>query len=166
MDVLARTARLFVVRFVVWVRDFTFRVAVFPPRFDVTPRDETVLFATVDVPRLTALLEVDARVALAELARDVVVRATFARLFAVARGDVRPVFCCVVKFVSTIGSANTERIETNVEQTKNAAANKNTVPIAFLQELAFIRNVMKVSYLLLYTKSPEIWATAYNTSLT
>ena len=156
--VLARTARLFVERFVVVLfLDTTLREAVFVPRFDATPREETVLFAVVVVARFVVLLDVVERVAFAEVARDAVVRATLARLLAVARGDVRPVFCIAAP-VSTIGSANTERIETNVEQTKNAAANKNTVPIAFLQELAFIRNVMKISYVLSHTKSPQIWA--------
>lgn len=58
-------------------------------------------------------------------------------------------------FVSKSGSANTERIETKVEQTKNAAANKNTVPMAFLQEFAFIRNVIKISCCSLYAQTPE-----------
>ena len=47
------------------------------------------------------------------------------------------------------GSANTERIEINVEQTKNAVANKNNVPIAFLQEFASIRIFIEKSPALL-----------------
>jgi len=60
---------------------------------------------------------------------------------AVARGD-----CVVVNivFAGAIGSANTARIDTSVEQTKNAPANKNTVPMAFLQKSATLRLVINI----------------------
>lgn len=47
--------------------------------------------------------------------------------------------------IGAIGSANTARIETNVEQTKNAPASKNTVPIAFLQKSVILRLFIKFS---------------------
>ena len=53
-----------------------------------------------------------------------------------------------------IGSAKTERIEINVEQTKKAVANKNNVPIAFLQEFALIRIFIE--------KSPALLSQATN----
>lgn len=159
-DVRARTARLFVVRFVAaLLRDTTPRVDVAVVRVGVV-RDETVLFAPV--PRDTVV-----RVALFEfverdaVVRDVVARDTVERLdvVAFARGLVRPNLCGKL-FEFTIGSANTDRIETNVEHTKNAAANRNIVPIAFFTEFVFMRNVIKISCLLLYAKRPEMWAFA------
>ena len=138
LDVRARTARLFVARFdTILLRDATPRVAVPGVRVD-TERDATLRFAPV--PRDTVALD-DVFVARDCVERDTVER--FDVVF-VERGLVRPDFCAVA-LVSTIGSANTERIETNVEQTKNAAANKNIVPIAFFTEFVFMRNVIGFS---------------------
>ncbi len=72
----------------------------------VVPRDEDVV-----VPR--------------GLARDT-------RDVAVARA-VDGVPIGVTTSTGAMGSAKTARMDTNVEQTKNAAANKKTVPTAFLQ---------------------------------
>ena len=127
----ARTARLLLVVLVAeLLRDTTLREDTFVERVGVTERFATVRFAAF--ARDAVVLDADCTVVL-----DAVVRAAFARLFAVERGLCRPVLW-VAAFGFTIGSANTERMETNVEHTKNAAANKNTVPIAFLQEFAFI----------------------------
>lgn len=146
----ARIARLFVVRFVVaLLRDVTPRVVVGRVvRVGVIPRDVTVRFAAF--PRDTAVL-VGVFVARAVVARDTVARFV---VVAAARGLVRPDFCAVA-FGLTIGSANTERIETRVEQTKNAAANKNIVPIAFLTEFVFMRKFIKFSCRLLHIKAPN-----------
>ena len=57
-----------------------------------------------------------------------------ARDVAFARGDA--VFTAVGVITGAIGSANTARIDKNVEQTKNAPANKNAVLNAFLAKLA------------------------------
>ena len=67
------------------------------------------------------------------VARVVVVRASV-RVFATVRpGAVRGVFARAGLFCAgAIGSAKTARIDNNVEQIKNAPANRNTVPIAFL----------------------------------
>lgn len=142
-----------VVADVVLARTARFERAAFCARA-VTPRDgvvvcalmlrtlargETVLDAT---PRDVVVRDADAGVT---VARDTVERATVA-LFAFARGLVRPNLCGNV-FAGATGSANTERIDINVEQTKNAAANKNTVPIAFFKEFAFIRKFMIFSCL-------------------
>lgn len=149
-DVRARTARFVaVVRLV--PRDVTLRVVAPVERVEDTPREDTTRLA--DVPRLT-VVRVAGRV-VAPGVRAVVERETVARFveFAVERGLVRPAFCTAT-LVFTTGSANTERIEINVEQTKNAAANKNTVPIAFFTEFAFTRNVMNFSCRLLYATTP------------
>lgn len=137
-DVRARTVRFadVVLLLVVWEREVTPREDTFVERVGVIPREETVRVA-VAVREAVAL---DA-VGVVDAARDVVERDTLVRLVALERGLWRPVDWFVA-FVSNIGSANTERIEINVEQTKNAAANKNTVPIAFLQQFVFIRKVM------------------------
>ena len=133
--VLARTARF--ERAAFCVRAVTPRdcVVVCALILRTLARGETVLDAT---PR--DVVARDDVVAGVTVARDTVERAT-AELFALftfARGLVRPDLCGNV-FAGAIGSANTERIDINVEQTKNAAANKNTVPIAFFNEFAFIR---------------------------
>lgn len=153
LDVRARTARLFVVRFVVVLpRDVTLRVVV-PvervARVGVNERDETVRFAPV--PRDKVVLDE------VFVARDWVERDTVARFVVVAfaRGLVRPVFWGKA-FGFTIGSANTERIETKVEQTKNAAAKRNIVPMAFFIEFVFTRNVIKFSCLFVMRKTPKI----------
>lgn len=85
---------------------------------DVTARElVAVLFA---VPRDTMF---------ADVLRDDAGRAD-ARTFAPLRGDCT--FAAGDTVTGAIGSANTARIDTNVEQTKNAPASKKTVPIAFL----------------------------------
>ena len=124
----------------------------------VTPRDTVVLtLLAAPVPRELTVLVV-------EFARDftdlivpgycaVVARAVFVVVVVVARGLVLPVRpgCA---FAGTIGSANTERIDINVEHTKNAAANKNTVPMAFFNEFVFTRKVIIFSCYIRYTKTP------------
>ena len=85
---------------------------------DVTPRDGAT-FCVCAVPRDTtddAVLRDDAGRADARTVPDV-------------RGDATVGADTVM--VGAIGSANTARIDNNVEQTKNAPANRNTVPIAF-----------------------------------
>ena len=91
---------------------------------DETPRETTFV---VVPPRLTMFAESPRDVAGRE-ERDVV---------APARGDWGT--ATVVVDAGAIGSAKTARIDTNVEQTKNAPANRNTVPIAFLQCSAKLR---------------------------
>ena len=111
--VVARVAAVVAVRAVVGVA--VVRAVV--PR-DVTARDAV---AVVVVPRDTVFVAVR---------RDVAF---------VLRGDAVPARVAwgpattVDVAIGAIGSANTARIDTNVEQTRNAPANKNTVPIAFLQ---------------------------------
>lgn len=136
----ARTLREFAV-----VRDVPFVVV-----RDVTPRDATAAGAVPVVPRDTVLRDVTAReefttlpdaavprdtvaVVVAELPRGLV-RAL--RTFDVARGDCD---AAAVGTTGATGSANTARIDSNVEQTKKAPANKNTVPTAFLQKSATLR---------------------------
>lgn len=85
---------------------------------DVTAREFVVV--PVVVPRDTIF---------ADVLRDDAGRAD-ARTFAPLRGDCT--FAAGDTVTGAIGSANTARIDTNVEQTKNAPASKNTVPIAFL----------------------------------
>lgn len=69
------------------------------------------------VPRVAVVLP---RGLARETARDVV--------------PVRAVWGAATGIISTgTGSANTARMDTRVEHTKNAAANKKTVPMAFLQ---------------------------------
>lgn len=133
--VLARTARF--ERAAFWVRAVTPRdgVVVCALMLRTLARGETVLDVT---PRDVVVRDADAGVT--------VVRAALARFCVVARGLVRPNLCGNV-FAGATGSANTERIDINVEQTKNAAANKNTVPIAFFKEFAFIRKFMIFSCL-------------------
>lgn len=47
--------------------------------------------------------------------------------------------------IGATGSANTARIDSTVEQTKNAPASKNIVPIAFLIEFAMFLVLIKLS---------------------
>jgi hypothetical protein len=154
--VLARIARFETLFVAAWLRAVTPRdaagvVVAFIERTGILPREVTVLFATL--PRDVVVLDAPCAVC-AAVARETVVRAVFTRLLAVARGLVRPLRCGNV-FAGAIGSANTERIDINVEHTKNAAANKNTVPIAFLQEFAFIRNVIIFSCYIYTQKRPD-----------
>jgi hypothetical protein len=58
-----------------------------------------------------------------------------------------------VSIIGATGSANTARIDSTVEQTKNAPASKNIVPIAFLIEFAMFLVLIKLS--LCSGKSPE-----------
>ena len=143
------------------VRDATLRGDADTPR-DVTalPRDAVVLAMPRDVavardgatvvPRDADIPDTAARDVVARDATErdaaVVVRAVDA---AVVRGLVRPdardvparadCGAAAVIFIGAMGSASTARIDTNVEQTKNAAASKNTVPTAFLQKSPNVR---------------------------
>lgn len=101
-------------------------------RADVTVRDAGVVVA---VARGFAAVRAIVR-------RDVVLAVD------VARGLVRPGARAVAGAVcgammaagstGAIGSANVERIDINVEHTKNAPASKNIVPRAFLKESAIL----------------------------
>lgn len=97
---------------------------------DTTPRDivAPLVFA---VPRETTFDDVPRAVAVDGRAVD-------ARTLPAARGDAT-VDDVVTVAVGAIGSANTARIDNKVEQTKNAPASKNTVPIAFLTCSAKLR---------------------------
>jgi len=170
----ARTARFDVVRldverFVAPARDVTLREELLAELEGVaTARDLTALLAVardLTVPDFDAVVrdvvvpdfDAEARdVTVPDClftARVAVVRVTFARVFCVARGLTRPVRTTVSSAV-TIGSANTERIETNVEQTKKVAANKNTVPIAFFSEFTFMRILIEISCYITYATMP------------
>ncbi len=126
---------------------------------DVTPRDAVVDAAPRDVVPV-AVVEDTARVAAAgrpdtlraaadavvpramvdaAVPRDDVVVRPDARAVAPARGD----WADVAIIAGAIGSANTARIDTNVEQTKNAPASKNTVPTAFLKKSPKLRLFIK-----------------------
>ena len=115
---------------------------------EVTPR-ATVAELVVPVSRDTTF--------------DVVVREVAGladvRTLLLERGDCT-VFVVIV-FVGAIGSANTARIDKNVEQTKNAPASKNTVPIAFLQCSAKLRlfiNALLCSGKARKTKRSAVWS--------
>ena len=97
---------------------------------DTTPRDivAPLVFAA---PRETTFDDVPRAVAVDGRAVD-------ARTLPAARGDAT-VDDVVTVAVGAIGSANTARIDNKVEQTKNAPASKNTVPIAFLTCSAKLR---------------------------
>ena len=107
---------------------------------DAVPRDETVRDDVVGATVVAAAVPRDT--VFAAVRRDVVVA---------LRGDAVPARVAwgpvTITDVATgaIGSANTARIETNVEHTKNAPANKNTVPIAFLKKSAKLRLFIKLS---------------------
>lgn len=142
-------------RFVVDTRDRTFRAAgtvarVVVPR-ETTLRDAVVRFAVLAADGFaTAARVVTVRARFVCCARDATERD--AVFVAFARDTVFPELR-VVKFVrddvatgagavfaiGAIGSANTDRIDNNVEQTKNAPTSKNTVPSAFLQQSAKLR---------------------------
>ena len=147
-DVLARTARSERALFALWFLAVTPRdvvavaVVVFVPRtapplreltvrFDATPRDVVVF---------------DAFCVGATVARFAIVRAEFALFATVARGLVLVLRFCNTS-VAISGSAKTERINISVEHTKNVAANKNIVPIAFFNEFVFTRKVIIFSCL-------------------
>lgn len=134
------------------VRDTTLR--------DVVARDAPVLVAAVVPARDTTLRVVAARDAVVFVA----VRATFvfatvfrgvardARDVAVPARDAWGVFSVLLS-TGAIGSAKTARIDKNVEQTKNAPANKNTVPTAFLQQAVIFWRFIKT--LLYFWQGPE-----------
>ena len=110
----------------------------------VVVRDAVVVVrAVVGVAVVRAVVprDVTARdaVAVVVVPRDTVFVAVRRDVAFVLRGDAVPARVAwgpattVDVAIGAIGSANTARIDTNVEQTRNAPANKNTVPIAFLQ---------------------------------
>lgn len=122
----ARTLRELVVVRDAFARDTTLRDAVAFARGDATVvRDVT--------PR--AVPAVVATFVFAVVPRDITL-AVARRDDAVPRGDCAP---AIAPVVGATGSANTARIDNNVEQTKNAPANKKTVPTAFLQQSAMLR---------------------------
>lgn len=102
------------------VRDVTVRAVVAELLFDVNDVPRDTIFD--DVPRDAAT---DGRAA--------------ERTVPDARGDASAPDDVGTVFAGAIGSANTARIDNNVEQTKNAPANKNTVPIAFFTCSAKLR---------------------------
>jgi len=133
----------------------TVRAAVVPVARDtvlfVAARDTTArpVFAAVARDVVFVVAARDATVRLVAAPPAVAVRATVAEPV-VPRGLARPerdvavparVAWGVAPVAPTgaIGSANTARMDTNVEHTKNAAANKKTVPIAFLQKSPILR---------------------------
>ena len=109
----------------------------------VVVRDAVAVRAVVGVAVVRAVVprDVTARdaVAVVVVPRDTVFVAVRRDVAFVLRGDAVPARVAwgpattVDVAIGAIGSANTARIDTNVEQTRNAPANKNTVPIAFLQ---------------------------------
>ena len=113
--------------FVVAVRARTLRELFAVVRFVVRATTLREPFVVRDeTPRLTTLRDdVFARF-------DETVRA-FVRGFATGAAPTGAFTGTAWNTVAT-GSANTARIDKNVEQTKNAATNKNTVPTAFLQK--------------------------------
>ena len=98
--------------------------------FATVPRDET--------PR--AILAFELVVVVVALLPRFTTFALARREFVALRGDCA--FATPTVFAGAIGSANTARIDTNVEQTKNAPASKNTVPTAFLQKSVILRLVI------------------------
>lgn len=116
-------------------RDTTFRAVLFARDTvfvvvarDTTPRDRLVVPATrpvADVVRATVAFDTP----------RFVVRPD-ARFVAFVRGDA---FDCTGVIAGAIGSANTARIDKNVEHTKNAPAKRNTVPTAFFATNAISR---------------------------
>ena len=124
--VLGLVARDTTLRFVAVPRDTVFAFA-----RDATPRDTTFLFTVAPV------------VVRAIVAGDTprfVVRPD-ARFVAFVRGDA---LVSAGTNVGAIGSANTARIDKNVEQTKNAPAKRNTVPIAFFATDAISRLFIRI----------------------
>ena len=120
------------------------RVAVVVAERDAVPRDVDVARDTPDVVDVAALVVVGATALRDATARDVldVPRATVAADVRGLARDARDVdvparapwgAATVTVSTGAIGSANTARIETKVEQTKNAAASKKTVPTAFFK---------------------------------
>ncbi len=79
-------------------------------------------------------------------ARDGVARAAERGLVVVARAA--DVVTGVVKSAPGSGSAKAVRIDKNVEHTKNAAANKNTVPNAFLKTSPKLRLFIRIPFLI------------------
>ncbi len=112
---------------------------------DVTPRDIVAELAPFDVPRTTTLDVVFA------VEREDAGRAD-ARTFPELRADETDGVADAV-VTGAIGSANTARMDKNVEQTKNAPASKKTVPIAFFIYSAKLR--LFINYSPVFRKRPE-----------
>ncbi len=126
----------------------------------VPVRDTTLRDATLRDELFTALFGMVVTRVADEFARDAVVRDATLRdgaapvvrdtVFVALRGvaaerPVAPARAVGDAAIGAIGSAKTARIDNNVEQTKNAPANKNTVPTAFLQKSAILRLVINYS---------------------
>ena len=124
------------------VRDATLRDDTAAPPRDaagvVVVRDETVglpvtVRAVVDADGVAAVVR---ETVAAALPRAVAVARPVARALLPPRGDCAP---DATALIGAIGSANTARIDSSVEQTKKAPASKNTVPIAFLKSSPKLR---------------------------
>lgn len=110
---------------------------------ETAARDETLRAVVADdVPRETVF---------AEFLRDVAARD--ARDVLPARDACGVATAVWVAEIGAIGSAKTARIDNKVEQTKNAPANKNTVPTAFLQKSAILR--LFINYSPVFRENPE-----------
>ena len=140
-------------RAVVPLRERILRVAfavvrVDTPRFDATPDAVRATTLRVDVVRAD-VVEFVAPAARDATLRDATPRDAFAFVVAVVgradvavdvpRGDARPergeaVAAGAFSNTGAIGSANTTRIDNNVEHTKNAPISNSTVPSAFLHK--------------------------------
>jgi len=149
------------------VRERTLRATVLPvvrdvavaPVRDTTLRDATLRDELFVAEFAVVVVRVAAEFERAVVARDATLRDGVAddtvpvardTVFAALRGVavVRPVApprAVGAAAIGAIGSAKTARIDNNVEQTKNAPANKNTVPTAFLQKSAILRLVINYS---------------------
>lgn len=128
------------------VRDVTPRDAV----VDAAPRDVVAALPVVPTIRAAAAGRPDTlRAATGAVVPRATVAAAVPRDVAVVRADVRAVapargdWADAGVTAGAIGSANTARIDNNVEQTKNAPASKNTVPTAFLQKSPKLRLFIK-----------------------
>ena len=122
--------RVFVVARPVVVRDVTLRAVPRDTVFAVARAGATfgAVRATV---RFATLLRGLARLGVRDVALP-------------ARGDCGAA-ADVTSIIGATGSANTDRIDSTVEQTKNAPASKNIVPIAFLIEFAMFLVFIKLS---------------------
>lgn len=110
---------------------------------ETAARDETLrAVVPVDVSRETVL---------AESLRDVAARDV--RDVLPARDACGVATAAWVAEIGAIGSAKTARMDNKVEQTKNAPANKNTVPTAFLQKSAILR--LFINYSPVFRGTPE-----------
>lgn len=111
-------------------------VGVVAPR-DTVARDVTVRAGVAALGVVVTVAAVVPRDTILVFVLDVAGRADERVLLVPARVacGVATAFCAI----GAIGSANTALIDKNVEQTKNAPASKNTVPIASLQKSATLR---------------------------